>query len=262
MPRRRCIRSPARASISVCATRPAWRRCSRTDARSRRRVRSGDGLWLERYREWREADRTNIVRFTDGLVRCSASRSADQGAARRRHARVRSHAGGEGRAVAALAGGGRADPETGAWREPALMRPDFHIIIVGGGMVGACAAALAAPIRTSLSCASQSWKRIRRRHRAGRCRSARVGRVACLAAHSRGVGAWPLVPAQSLSPYEEMIVWDAAGKPRGAGAIHFSAARRASRTSGTSSRTAGCSGRCTSLAVPPGSRCCAPSWQV
>jgi 2-octaprenyl-6-methoxyphenol hydroxylase len=29
----------------------------------------GDGLWLERYREWRVADRTNIVRFTDGLVR-------------------------------------------------------------------------------------------------------------------------------------------------------------------------------------------------
>jgi 2-octaprenyl-6-methoxyphenol hydroxylase len=29
----------------------------------------GDGLWLERYREWRESDRTNIVRFTDGLVR-------------------------------------------------------------------------------------------------------------------------------------------------------------------------------------------------
>ena len=37
------------------------------------------------------------------------------------------------------------------------------------------------------------------------------------------VGAWPLVPAQRLSPYEDMIVWDAAGKPRGAGAIHFSA---------------------------------------
>lgn len=29
----------------------------------------GDGLWLERYRLWREADQTNIVRFTDGLVR-------------------------------------------------------------------------------------------------------------------------------------------------------------------------------------------------
>ncbi len=29
----------------------------------------GDGLWLQRYRAWREADRTSIVRFTDGLVR-------------------------------------------------------------------------------------------------------------------------------------------------------------------------------------------------
>jgi 2-octaprenyl-6-methoxyphenol hydroxylase len=32
----------------------------------------GDGVWLERYREWRIADRTNIVRFTDGLVRLFA----------------------------------------------------------------------------------------------------------------------------------------------------------------------------------------------
>src|SRR6185436_8997170 len=32
----------------------------------------GDGLWLERYREWRMTDRTNIVRFTDGLVRLFA----------------------------------------------------------------------------------------------------------------------------------------------------------------------------------------------
>jgi 2-octaprenyl-6-methoxyphenol hydroxylase len=29
----------------------------------------GDGLHLDRYRAWREADRSNIVRFTDGLVR-------------------------------------------------------------------------------------------------------------------------------------------------------------------------------------------------
>jgi 2-octaprenyl-6-methoxyphenol hydroxylase len=32
----------------------------------------GDGLLLERYREWRVADRGNIVRFTDGLVRLFA----------------------------------------------------------------------------------------------------------------------------------------------------------------------------------------------
>ncbi|MBL8267797.1 2-octaprenyl-6-methoxyphenyl hydroxylase [Steroidobacter sp.] len=30
---------------------------------------AGDGMWLQRYREWRSADRGNIVRFTDGLVR-------------------------------------------------------------------------------------------------------------------------------------------------------------------------------------------------
>src|SRR5678815_3742583 len=41
------------------------------DGRAQRRdaFDPGDGLWLERYREWRVADRTNIVRFTDGLVR-------------------------------------------------------------------------------------------------------------------------------------------------------------------------------------------------
>lgn len=33
---------------------------------------AGDGMWLQRYREWRAADRTNIVRFTDGLVRLFA----------------------------------------------------------------------------------------------------------------------------------------------------------------------------------------------
>jgi 2-octaprenyl-6-methoxyphenol hydroxylase len=41
------------------------------DARARRREEfdAGDGLLLERYREWRAADRQRIVRFTDGLVR-------------------------------------------------------------------------------------------------------------------------------------------------------------------------------------------------
>lgn len=42
-------------------------------ADGRREVREGfdpgDGVLLERYREWRAADRQNIVRFTDGLVR-------------------------------------------------------------------------------------------------------------------------------------------------------------------------------------------------
>ncbi|HEY0683173.1 MAG TPA: 2-octaprenyl-6-methoxyphenyl hydroxylase [Steroidobacter sp.] len=35
---------------------------------------AGDGMWLQRYREWRAADRSNIVRFTDGLVRVFSQR--------------------------------------------------------------------------------------------------------------------------------------------------------------------------------------------
>jgi 2-octaprenyl-6-methoxyphenol hydroxylase len=41
-------------------------------ARSHEAFDPGDGVLLEHYREWRAADRTNIVRFTDGLVRLFA----------------------------------------------------------------------------------------------------------------------------------------------------------------------------------------------
>ena len=104
------------------------------------------------------------------------------------------------------------------------MRHDFHIVIVGGGMVGARAAALAAvdPRLAELRIAVLE---------AQPPASPPLGdvdlRVSAVSRASQriltAVGAWPLVPPQSLSPYDEMIVWDAAGKPGGAGAIHFSA---------------------------------------
>jgi 2-polyprenylphenol 6-hydroxylase len=104
------------------------------------------------------------------------------------------------------------------------MRHDFHIVIVGGGMVGACAAALAAvePRLAELRIA------VLEAHPPAAPPQGDVDlRVSAVTRASQriltAVGAWPLVPPQSLSPYEEMIVWDAAGKPGGAGAIHFSA---------------------------------------
>jgi len=104
------------------------------------------------------------------------------------------------------------------------MRHDFHIVIVGGGMVGACAGALAAvdPRLAELRIA------VLEAHPPAAPPQGDVDlRVSAVSRASQriltAVGAWPLVPPQSLSPYEEMIVWDAASKPGGAGAIHFSA---------------------------------------
>lgn len=104
------------------------------------------------------------------------------------------------------------------------MRPDFHIVIVGGGMVGACAAALAAadPRFTELRIA------VLEAHPPTMPPDNELDlRVSAVSRASQRIlaaaGAWALIPSHCLSPYEEMIVWDAAGKPRGAGAIHFSA---------------------------------------
>lgn len=105
------------------------------------------------------------------------------------------------------------------------MTPDFDLLIIGGGMVGTCAACLAAS-ESELGDA----------------------RIALLEAHppsmppsdhdvdlrvsaiSRGsqrildsLGVWAKLPPQHLSPYGEMIVWDANGQPRGAASLHFSA---------------------------------------
>jgi 2-octaprenylphenol hydroxylase len=104
------------------------------------------------------------------------------------------------------------------------MRYDFHIVIVGGGMVGACAAALAAadPHLAELRIA------VLEAHPPASPPQGDIDlRVSAVSRASQRIlaaaGAWSLVPQQSLSPYDDMVVWDAAGKPRGAGAIHFSA---------------------------------------
>src|SRR5262249_18443813 len=136
-----------------------------------------------------------------------AAAGSDQGAARCRLAGLRPHARSEGRAVTAVAGCGRAHPATGARRELALMRPDFHLVIVGGGLVGACAAALAAadPQLAELRIAVvEANPPVAPPQGEVDLRVSAVSRASqrILAA----VGAWGLVPAQFLSPYEDMVV--------------------------------------------------------
>lgn len=106
----------------------------------------------------------------------------------------------------------------------ASRRNDFDVIIVGGGMVGACVAALLArderlagwriavvePTTPSAPRAGVVDLRVSALSRA----SERILRHA---------GAWPLIEAGAC-PYSDMVVWDAAGRRDGRDTLRFSAA--------------------------------------
>lgn len=103
-----------------------------------------------------------------------------------------------------------------------MSRPDFDIVVCGGGMVGAGCAALLA----------------------NECRELRIAqlepqappvpagdfdlRVSALSRASERLlgrlGAWDAVRARGAAPYRRMVVWDEAATPDGAGSIHFDAA--------------------------------------
>ena len=105
------------------------------------------------------------------------------------------------------------------------MTADFDLLVIGGGMVGTCVASLAASERDL-----------------GDLRIALLEanppampppdddvdlRVSAISRASQRIldslGAWAKLPEQHVSPYHEMVVWDANGQPGGAASIHFSA---------------------------------------
>ncbi len=103
--------------------------------------------------------------------------------------------------------------------------PDFDILIVGGGMVGAGVAALIG-VEPALASARVALLEERPPEFPPADDDIDV-RVSALSRASErildAVGAWPLIEAKHRSAYTNMRVWDAQSSPWGGAALHFDA---------------------------------------
>lgn len=109
------------------------------------------------------------------------------------------------------------------------MKRDFDVVVAGGGMVGAALAALLAsrPETSRLRIALLEPKPAAP-PAAGDPLDLRVSALSRASQRLlERTGAWPAVLARGASPYRRMVVWDAADRPDGPGAIHFDAAELA-----------------------------------
>jgi 2-octaprenylphenol hydroxylase len=107
------------------------------------------------------------------------------------------------------------------------MKTGFHILIIGGGMVGACVAALAASHRQFADLRIAVLEANPPTMPPPDAADDIDLRVSAISRASERIlseiGAWPLIPGRHVCAYDDMSVWDAEGKPRGPGSIHFSA---------------------------------------
>lgn len=105
------------------------------------------------------------------------------------------------------------------------MRTDFGIVVIGGGIVGACTAALAAgsPVFSNMRIAliEAQPPTMPPPEQGVDLRVSAFSRASERILES--FGAWSSIAPAHRSPYSDMVVWDAAGKPRGAASIQFSA---------------------------------------
>jgi 2-polyprenylphenol 6-hydroxylase len=105
------------------------------------------------------------------------------------------------------------------------VKPGYDILIIGGGLVGACIAGLLAAdrhfahLRIGLVEANPPSQ-----PPPGSDIDIRVSAISHASQKIlTAAGGWQNLDPVHLSPYTEMVVWDAAGQPNGQGSIHFSA---------------------------------------
>ncbi len=106
------------------------------------------------------------------------------------------------------------------------MRRDFDLVIVGGAMAGAGAAALLA---TAQGTAGLRIALLESRPVAAPAAGAALDlRVSALSRASQRLlertGAWPAVIARGAAAYQRMTIWEEQATPEGPGALHFDAA--------------------------------------
>lgn len=106
------------------------------------------------------------------------------------------------------------------------MKTDFDIVVVGAGMVGACATTLLA--RSSL-CTAARIALVDARPPVAPAPNADIDlRVSAISRATERIltacGAWAAIRTARTHPYQRMHVWDAGSSPDGSGALRFDAA--------------------------------------
>jgi 2-polyprenylphenol 6-hydroxylase len=106
------------------------------------------------------------------------------------------------------------------------MRVDADIVIVGGGLAGACMASLLArPGKLTADRIALVEPRLQLRQPAAKDIDLRVSAISRASERILSAcGVWDRLPGERIGPYERMCVWDEGGKAQGSGAIRFDCA--------------------------------------